>query len=138
MVNRSPPPPASLEEPQPTPSRNLFLSPFSSAPPVDEVAEAQEVFQSNPSWATSPRRTGRTRGDAGGADAVEPECGGEDDGRREQGAKTPSHQKGSHAKLDLLLNEVQRLNGRLDMLAGRLGGLGEEEPAEIAEVKLPS
>lgn len=33
--------------------------------------------------------------------------------------------KGSHAKLDLLLREMQRLNGRLDTIVGRLGALEE-------------
>ena len=44
-----------------------------------------------------------------------------------QGSRAVSPQRGSHAKLDLLLHEVTRLNGRLDVIVDRLGELEEKK-----------
>lgn len=95
--------------------RNLFLSPFSSTLPAETATlAATSKFDGNrTSWVG---RLGKGRG--GGGDWTGPAS-----------ARPPSPSrktKGSHAKLDLLLHEMQRLNDRLDMIVGRLGVLEEE------------
>ncbi|CAB1121185.1 unnamed protein product [Ectocarpus sp. CCAP 1310/34] len=98
-----------------SPSRNLFLSPFSSTlPPETATLPATSRFDADrTSWVgrAASIRTGGARGGAGG-------------GRG--GSQQQRHPKGSHAKLDLLLQEMQRLNGRLDTIVGRLGVLEGE------------
>lgn len=91
--------------------RNLFLSPFSSTlPPETATLAATSKFEgSRTSWVGRPGRGG---GNLTGPEPTSP--------------LSPSRQtKGSHAKLDLLLHEMQRLNGRLDLIVGRLGMLEE-------------
>ncbi|CBN74862.1 cation chanel protein, possibly calcium-activated BK potassium channel, alpha subunit [Ectocarpus siliculosus] len=95
--------------------RNLFPSPFSSTlPPETATLPATSRFDANrTSWVgrAASIGTGGARGGAGG-------------GRG--GSQQQRHPKGSHAKLDLLLHEMQRLNGRLDTIVGRLGVLEGE------------
>ncbi|CAM9505092.1 unnamed protein product, partial [Ectocarpus fasciculatus] len=92
--------------------RNLFLSPFSSTlPPETATLPATSRFDANrTSWVGRAASIG-TGGARGGAD------GGRGGLQRQRPAK------GSHAKLDLLLHEMHRLNGRLDTIVGRLGVL---------------
>ncbi len=93
---------------------NLFLSPFSSTlPPEKATLAATTRFNGNrTSW------MGRAMG--GGVSGAEPPS-----------PPSPARQaKGSHMKLDLLLYEMQRLNGRLDTIVSRLGAL-EEERMEV-------
>lgn len=103
--------------------RNLFLSPFSSTlPPETATLPATSRFDANrTSWVgrAASIGTGGVRGGAGGGRG----------GPQQQGHAVPQqqrHVKGSHAKLDLLLHEMQRLNGRLDTIVSRLGVLEEE------------
>lgn len=101
--------------------RNLFLSPFSSTLPAETATPAAtSKFDGNrTSWVG---RAGKGGG-GGGEDSTGPES---------PPPPSPSRQaKGSHAKLDLVLHEIQRVNGRLDMIVGRLGVL-EEEHAKLA------
>lgn len=95
--------------------RNLFLSPFSSTlPPETATLPATSRFDANrTSWVGRAASIG-TGGARGGAD------GGRGGPQRQRPAK------GSHAKLDLLLHEMHRLNGRLDTIVGRLGVLEGE------------
>lgn len=99
--------------------RNLFLSPFSSTlPPETATLESTSKFDSSrTSWVG---RQGKGGGDLTGPGSPHP--------------PSPSRQtKGSHAKLDLLLHEMQRLNGRLDMIVGQLRVLeGEHIKSELA------
>ncbi|CAM9455333.1 unnamed protein product [Ectocarpus sp. 12 AP-2014] len=101
-----------------SPSRNLFLSPFSSTlPPETATLPATSRFDANrTSWVGRAAAIGN-----GGARGV---AGGGRGGSQQQ-----RHPRGSHAKLDLLLNEMQRLNGRLDTIVGRLGVLEGENLA---------
>eukprot|EP00752_Nemacystus_decipiens_P006321 g5698.t1 len=101
--------------------RNLFPSPFSSTlPPETACLSTANKFDVNrSSWVG---RLGRGKG------------GGELTGPEPTPPVSPSRQaKGSHAKLDLLLHEMQRLNGRLDTIVGRLGVLEEESSKHGAE-----
>ncbi|CAM9647012.1 unnamed protein product [Ectocarpus sp. 4 AP-2014] len=98
-----------------SPSRNLFLSPFSSTLPLETATlPTTSRFDANrTSWVGRAASIG-TGGAGGGA-------GG---GRGE--SQQQRRPKGSHAKLDLLLHEMQRLNGRLDTMVRRLGVLEGE------------
>ena len=111
LVSEPSPPDPSL----PRVHRNLFLSPFSSTlPPETTTLATTNKFDGNrTSW------VGRFEKNGGGGDLT-------------GGPESPPHPspsrpaKGSHAKLDLLLHEMHRLNGRLDMIVGRIGVLEEE------------
>lgn len=128
-------------------SKNLFPSPFGCG--VEAEEEAAEAPTSD-AWVSSARRSAKrrygTREAAGGAVAlrgVESVAGGreggglgpqQERGGAEQGSRTVSPQRGgggSHAKLDLLLHEVKRLNGRLDVIVDRLGELEDEKKDEM-------
>lgn len=141
---QSPPPPPSATELSPRKNLNLFLSPFSSTLPPERatVVDTTTPFDGNrTSWVgrvvtpggggvgsrerrgqRSERREGGMRGGGGGG-------GGERELFRQESPPPPlspgRQTKRSHAKLDLLLGEMQRLNGRLDTIVGRLGALEE-------------
>eukprot|EP00903_Cladosiphon_okamuranus_P017959 g16523.t1 len=103
--------------------RNLFPSPFSSTlPPETAPLATMNKFDENcTSWMG---RSGKEGGGGAGAGAG----GGADfTGPESPPPPSPSRQtKGSHKKLDLLLHEMRRLNGRLDMIVDQLGALEEK------------
>lgn len=130
--------------PLPRKTRNLFPSPFSSTlpPETTTLADTITTFDGNRSSWVGRVAPGGEGGGSRGRQGQQPERlggagrGGGGGGRElvEQVLPPPlsptRHTKGSHAKLDLLLHEMQRLNGRLDTIVGRLGVL-EEERAEM-------
>lgn len=117
--------------------RNLFLSPFSSTLPPEkgEHVPTSKYDANRTSWVGRAGMAGsgrfRTNGGVGEDGCGSRVAGGAGAGGMPGSAApsppSPSRQtKGSHAKLDLLLHEVQRLNGRLDTIGDRLGALEEE------------
>lgn len=133
----------------PRKNRNLFLSPFSSTLPPEKatLADTTTTFDGNRTSWVAPVAPGggggNNRGGQGQQGSERPEAEGGvrgrwgggwvgGDGRDPVGQESPPsplsptrRTKGSHAKLDLLLCEMQRLNGRLDTIVGRLGALEE-------------
>lgn len=121
-------------------AKDLFPSPFGCGVEAD-LAEAEAP--TSKAWVSSARRDARrygmreavsgavalrgvgsvARGREGGGPGQQ-ERGGGAGGR---GSRPISPQRGSHAKLDILLHEVTRLNGRLDVIVDRLGKLEEEK-----------
>lgn len=136
-----------------TPPRSLRSSPMRSVSAAEEktaettppATQSREGFMR--SWATASRRieggvasisptteVGSVRGEGRGQD--EPGGGSQRWGFSPSVRPNPQN-KGSHAKLDLLLQEVQRLNGRLDTIVNRLGDLEEERDGAATEDKSP-
>lgn len=115
------------------PARKLFLSPFGNA--VQRYTTSSPICrapispnQEYTSWATSPGRKQRV---LSGPEAQSPwdEAGVVGGGSRrnrlgggglQAGVRDAQQPKKSHAKLDLLLREVQRLNHRLDGIVGHV------------------
>ena len=120
---------------------NPFLSPFGKTLPEERPVSPQGLYDEGASWALSGSRMWPAR-EATAFTEVEGDASKERDRRERHDYATklppsppsPTLQKGSHAKLDLLLHEMRRLNARLDAIVGRLGVL--EETTDIGEVKL--
>lgn len=119
----------SMEGMPPSPDRypnNRYLSPLSKAARDEESAKTP-MYEEGPSWAISPKRRRflQTLDETGEGSEISGQ-----QGRGAQGVQVPLPQKGSHVKLDILLKEVQRLNGRLDTIIGSFGGLDEGKQEE--------
>lgn len=85
---------------------------------------------------TAPPRGGGARNAAGATSASDDMGEWETNGGRQGRRVGTGKQKGSHAKLDLLLREVQRLNSRLDMVVGCCVGDLKEAEGEVSESKM--
>lgn len=132
---------------QHAPRHSRLPSPFASVSPAEEkkvevTAAPQARGRFTRSWATASHLVGKSMASISpttpaGFGSVEGR--GQDElGEVSEGGDTPPRApppKGSHAKLDLLLQEMQRLNGRLDTIVHRLGDLEEERGGLAKEDK---